>query len=635
MDYILSHRWLHRLKAIRCVAVLLPLAGCGVLFTANWPSAAAETTTKSIDSKATTSTANAAQSPTPALPTPPQTQSSSAPTPWQPRGLQKAKTPPTPAEKPNAESAAVENLPPPAQPGATVHLPLNDPSWREKVQINNSNDRITLKVREAPLNVVLALLAEQHRLNIVTADQVSQPISVTLNNVTLEQALDAITLINGYTWARQNGIILVTAIGDEKSSSPILQGQIVQVFTLNYVLANDVDKVVKGLLSPVGVSFVNQTMPTDQRKAAEQVVVQDMPTYVARVANYIQQVDQPPRQVLVEAHVLQVDLKGDYAAGVNFQAILNVAGADVTLGQIGFADPTATTASFLKINGTDLNALIQCLTTITDAKTLATPKVAVLNGQESKIQVGQKLGYKTLQTTQTSTLENVQFLETGVILKVTPNITADGQVLLDVKPEISDGQVNPATGLPDSNTTEVNTKVLLGDGEALVIGGLIKEGDSETVNKLPLLGDAKYVGWIFQRRTISRKRTETIIALLPRIIPESVGARQQDCIELNRAMTPLVERDLHQVERHQWEPDSAREWPWHHQPLQRVVPNVRPVGPAACVQPVNPAVEATGINPDLEPLKLGPPQTAPEPDQLLPSMDYAPEPQRLPTVGNE
>lgn len=605
------------------------------MFTANWPSAAAETTTKSIDSKATTSTANAAQSPTPALPTPPQTQSSSAPTPWQPRGLQKAKTPPTPAEKPNAESAAVENLPPPAQPGATVHLPLNDPSWREKVQINNSNDRITLKVREAPLNVVLALLAEQHRLNIVTADQVSQPISVTLNNVTLEQALDAITLINGYTWARQNGIILVTAIGDEKSSSPILQGQIVQVFTLNYVLANDVDKVVKGLLSPVGVSFVNQTMPTDQRKAAEQVVVQDMPTYVARVANYIQQVDQPPRQVLVEAHVLQVDLKGDYAAGVNFQAILNVAGADVTLGQIGFADPTATTASFLKINGTDLNALIQCLTTITDAKTLATPKVAVLNGQESKIQVGQKLGYKTLQTTQTSTLENVQFLETGVILKVTPNITADGQVLLDVKPEISDGQVNPATGLPDSNTTEVNTKVLLGDGEALVIGGLIKEGDSETVNKLPLLGDAKYVGWIFQRRTISRKRTETIIALLPRIIPESVGARQQDCIELNRAMTPLVERDLHQVERHQWEPDSAREWPWHHQPLQRVVPNVRPVGPAACVQPVNPAVEATGINPDLEPLKLGPPQTAPEPDQLLPSMDYAPEPQRLPTVGNE
>ncbi len=615
------------------MAISLPLAWCGVLAVASWPKAAiaAEPTASSTS---TPSSAPAAPSPTPVLPTPPQSPSSGTPTPWQSRGLQKANTPPAPVEKSQPSGATVENLPPPAQPGTAVHLPLNDPSWREKVQITNGNDRITLKVREAPLNVVLALLAEQHRLNIVTADQVTQPISVTLNNVTLEQALDAITLINGYTWARQNGIILVTAIGDQKSSSPILQGQVVQVFTLNYVLANDVDKVVKGMLSPVGTSFVNQTSPTDQRKAAEQVVVQDMPAYVARVANYIQQVDQPPRQVLVEAHVLQVDLKGDYAHGVNFQAILAIAGADVTLGQIGFADPTATTASFLKIKGTDLNALIQCLTTITDAKTLATPKVAVLNGQESKIQVGQKLGYKTLQTTQTSTLENVQFLETGVILKVTPNITADGQVLLDVKPEVSDGQVNSATGLPDSNTTEVNTKVLLGDGEALVIGGLIKEGDSETVSKLPLLGDARYVGWFFQRRTISRKRTETIIALLPRIIPEATGTRQPDCIELNRAMTPLVERDLHQVERHQWEPDTAREWPWHHQPLEHVVRTAGSVGPAACLQPVYPTVEATGINPDLEPLKLAPPQNSQE-TEPLPSMDYAPEPQRLPTVGNE
>jgi hypothetical protein len=99
-------------------------------------------------------------------------------------------------------------------------------------------------------------------------------------------------------------------------------------------------------------------------------------------------------------------------------------------------------------------------------------------------------------------------------------------------------------------------------------------------------------------------------------------------------MTPLVERDLHQVERHQWEPDSAREWPWHEQPFQRVLPSGRIVGPAACVQPAYPTVEATGINPDLEPLKLGPPQNSQEPEPL-PSVDYAPEPQRLPTVDNE
>jgi type IV pilus assembly protein PilQ len=466
-----------------------------------------------------------------------------------------------PVEKPLPNGAAHEDLPLPPQPNATINVPLNDPSWHEKVQLSGSDDRISLKVREAPLNVVLALLAEQHRLNIVTADQLSQPISVTLTNVSLDRALDAITLINGCTWARQGDIILVTAIGDEKKSSPILQGQIIQVFPLNYVLATDVDKIVKGLLSPVGLSFANQTSPTDQRKTSEQIVVQDLPAYVQRVASYIQQIDQPPRQVMVEAHVLQVDLKGDYAHGVNFQALLRVAGAPVTFGTIGFADPTATTTSFFRINATDLNTLIQCLTTTTDAKTLATPKVVVLNGQESKIQIGSKLGYKTLQTTQTATLENVQFLDTGVILRVTPNISQDGQVLLSVKPEVSDGLINPVTGLPDSNTTEVDTKVLLADGEALVIGGLIKEGDSETITKIPYLGDAKYVGYFFQRRTVARKRTETIIALLPRVIPDAPGLRQCDCTEIIRSATPLLHRDINQVERRQWEPPVPKDWP--------------------------------------------------------------------------
>ena len=523
------------------------------------------------------------------------------------------------------DGASHNELPAPSQSKTTIHVPLNDPSWNDKVQFSSSNDRISLKVREAPLNVVLALLAEQHRLNIVTADQLSQPISVTLTNISLDRALDAITLINGCTWARQDDIILVTEIGDEKASSPILQGQIIEVFPLNYVLAMDVDKVVKGLLSPVGMSFVNQTSPTDQRKTSEQIVVQDLPAYVQRVASYIQQVDQRPRQVMVEAHILQVDLKGDYAHGVNFQTLIRVAGAPVTFGTIGFADPTATTASFFRINGTDLNTLIQCLVTTTDAKTLATPKVVVLNGQESKIQIGSKLGFKTLQTTQTATLENVQFLDTGVILKVTPNISQDDQVLLAVKPEISDGAINPTTGLPDSNTTEVDTKVMLADGEALVIGGLIKEGDTETISKIPWLGDVRYVGWFFQRRSVARKRTETIIALLPRVIPDAPGLRQRDCIELERSMTPLLERDINQMERRQWEPPVPKDWP-------RQSPLVYGTAPPPVVG--DNSIQATGLNPDQVLSFVGPPPEATQQPLLPVSNGYEPEPLRLPQVEN-
>src|SRR5690606_7175650 len=111
-------------------------------------------------------------------------------------------------------------------------------------------------------------------------------------------------------------------------------------------------------------------------------------------------------------------------------------------------------SGFLRIEGSHLNALIEAVKSTTDAKTLASPKVAVLNGQQAKIQIGGKLGYLVTTTTQTSTMQNVNFLETGVILSVTPVITDDNQILMHVRPEVSSGRINSDTGLPDSETTE-------------------------------------------------------------------------------------------------------------------------------------------------------------------------------------
>jgi type II secretory pathway component GspD/PulD (secretin) len=101
--------------------------------------------------------------------------------------------------------------------------------------------------------------------------------------------------------------------------------------------------------------------------------------------------------------------------------------------------------------------------------------VLVINGQEAKIQIGQQLGFRVTTTTETSTLQNVNFLDVGVILKVTPRITSDNQVLMLVHPEVSKGQVNPLTGLPESDTTTVESSVMLPDGQGMVIGGLIQE----------------------------------------------------------------------------------------------------------------------------------------------------------------
>jgi type II secretory pathway component GspD/PulD (secretin) len=206
--------------------------------------------------------------------------------------------------------------------------------------------------------------------------------------------------------------------------------------------------VIKGLLSPVGKSFARLTQTGDQRRTQEQVVVEDLPENIARIESYIQQIDRPPRQVLIEVHVLSVLLDDDTRHGVNFDAVLRLANANVTVATPGFANGAASPAFVVGIDSSDLDAVIESLQTTNDAKTLASPKVLAVNGQEARIQIGQRLGYRVTTTTQTSTQEDVNFLETGIVMTVTPIIGENGLIMMTVKPKVSDGRINPATSLP-------------------------------------------------------------------------------------------------------------------------------------------------------------------------------------------
>ncbi|MDX1961563.1 MAG: hypothetical protein SFX18_00330 [Pirellulales bacterium] len=471
-----------------------------------------------------------------------------------------------------ASSATSVPAPTPAAPtgGASVVIqrqlgfPSAEALAADRVQLSRNQDLVSLTARDAPLGVVLGMIAEQHGLNIVSGESVDQRITVTLANIGLEEVLDAILAVNGYTWTRQNSIIVISAISKENKSSAAVQGRQVRVFNLNYVSAVEVDKVVKGLLSPVGQSFINETKLTDQRRTFEQVVVEDLPAYIERIAMYIAQVDVMPRQVLVEAHVLQVALKDNCKHGINFDALLKVNNSQVQWQTAGFASGVPP-VSMLRINGTDLTSLVDLIKNTTDSKTLASPKVVVLNGQEARIQVGGQIGYLLTTTTQTSTLQSVDFLNIGVILNVTPIITEEGQVLMQVHPEVSTGRINPTTNLPESETTQVDTRVMLGDGEAIVIGGLIKENNTDTQNKIPWLGDLWLIGWFFQRGEIQRERNEIVIALVPRIIPAPPGCRDLCPPQTQQALTPLMTGPLIPVDRSAWEaqlPDASQRPAW-------------------------------------------------------------------------
>lgn len=280
----------------------------------------------------------------------------------------------------------------------------------------------------------------------------------------------------------------------------------------------------------------------------------DAPWVLKRIEDCIVQMDQAPRQVMIEAHVLQITLGNDLRHGINYRELFAIAGSDLEFDIRGFADPLASPAVFARISGRDVTGLLELLKSTTEAKTLASPRVMVVNGQTARIQVGEQLGYKVITITETAAVEEVKFLDVGVVLEVTPRISRVGRVLMRVKPEVSDGIINPDTLLPEEETSELETDVLLADGQGVVIGGLIQERFNDTVQKVPWLGDLHLIGWMFRRSERIKDRTEVIITLVPRICHSELPTTEHDAFGVVRADSLLFDGPLNLVPR-QWLPE--------------------------------------------------------------------------------
>ncbi len=144
-------------------------------------------------------------------------------------------------------------------------------------------------------------------------------------------------------------------------------------------------------------------------------------------------------------------------------------------------------------------------------------------------------------------------------------IDSHGSVLMEVTPSVSTGEINLITQLPEEETTEVDTAIMLPDGHGMLIGGLIQETDSDTQGKIPFVGDLWLVGRLFQQDHKARKRTEIVIALIPHIVPYGPGRQQKECAQFERATTPLTYGPLLQAPRPEEPklPDAGQWAPLH------------------------------------------------------------------------
>ncbi|MDG3007713.1 LysM peptidoglycan-binding domain-containing protein [Paludisphaera mucosa] len=290
------------------------------------------------------------------------------------------------------------------------------------------------------------------------------------------------------------------------------------------------------------------------------LIVRDYEENLKAVDAIVELMDIQPVQVLVEAVIISVELRRQNELGVNYSVVDNLAQALGTIGNgaelvanSGFtpaklltvpADATAAAiAAAGRINGgtatgglssstngikfgfvsANNSGFIRALETLGETRVLASPRLLVLNKQKAEIQLGQRLGYSTVTQNFTSTVQQIQFLNTGTLLRLRPFVSSDGMVRMEIHPERSSGVVNAISGLPNSNTAEVTTNVMIPDGATLVIGGLIENEDSYTQEGLPGLNRLPILGAAFGQKSRAKNKRELIVLLTPHIWKQGLG----------------------------------------------------------------------------------------------------------------
>ncbi len=367
---------------------------------------------------------------------------------------------------------------------------------------------VTFTVQNADIQSVLRALARQKGLNIVTSPDVTGTVSVYLRDASLQEALDAVITMNGFHYVRKGNILFVTKGKDGANED--LVGREVKTFRFNYV---DVEKVVdniRDILSPSAVVSVYQPDKT--------LIVEDSAERLARLEKVLKNLDTPPRQVLIEAKILEVRLNDDTSFGIDWNLAFSHFETSGKILTQGFAKRPESAAQglFFTTADKDFSAFLDALQVSNQVNTLSTPKLLVLDHKEAKIIVGGKLGYFVTTATNTTVLQTVEFLEIGTQLHITPSIMDDGNIIMEIHPEVSDGTIT--AGLPTETTTEVTTNLIARDGRTIFIGGLIRGRKEDRREQVPGLGCLPGIGLLFGRTTNTTQKTEIVVLITPHIL---------------------------------------------------------------------------------------------------------------------
>lgn len=404
-------------------------------------------------------------------------------------------------------------------------------------------ERITLNFRESSIQEIFDILSRKDKVNIILGKGVSGLVSVNLYNVTVKEAIYRVAEAAGFAVEYRNGDYIVLERKEAGLEHPngLLQ---LRTFKVQYSDPKQVAEILNKYVSRYG-----KVTPLNERKM---IVIEDTPEFVERISQLLLELDAQPKQILIEAKVLEVTLDDGELYGVDWSKVFG--SSDKTHGSFGtngLAAGNAVTGPrqagfFFGLANKNLELFLEAQSTKNRVKTLSTPKLLAMENQEARVSIGDSTGYKVTTTINQVTTESIQFLESGVILRVTPSVDQRGRILLRVHPEVSSASLN--AGIPSKKSTEVTTELLSEDGQAVFIGGLIKKISRKDKTGVPILGDIPGVGRLFSSTTESVNNTETVIIIRPRIIQNALATNEVAADEMSNIDQTNELIDEHQTE---------------------------------------------------------------------------------------
>lgn len=407
---------------------------------------------------------------------------------------------------------------------------------------------ISMNFQDIPVRSVLQLIADFNNFNLVTTDSVQGNLTLRLDGVPWEQALDTILQVRGLD-KRLDGNILLVAPASElaqqeqtrlenRQAKEVLAPLVTEFLQVNYAKAVDVVALLTnestGLLTERGAIAVDDRTNT--------LVIKDTQQSIDNIKRMLVLLDIPIKQVVIEARMVTIDdgfeeafgvrwgYSNDSSSGRNEQSVSGTLeglrgetdnSLNVNLPAAGAAGNIAFQVAKLG-GGRLLDLELSALERENRAEIIASPRVTTSNQKPALIEQGTQVPFSSANDGGTQ----VEFQDAVLSLKVTPQITPDNRVVLDLTiTQDSIGERIPqATGgeAVAINTQSITTQVLVNDGETLVLGGIFQQNILRSVTKVPLLGDIPVVGHLFKTTSDSNKKRELIIFVTPRIVHDSI-----------------------------------------------------------------------------------------------------------------